>query len=167
MEQRSLMHDNQPQIDPCILAYLAGIVDGEGCIGIYGNYGRWISSRGKRKAIYRLDVKVGMSDPEPIVLLRQVFAGSIHTRKQLPQGGRRPFYTWCVSQRKAKYALSLLIPYLRAKKAQAELALEFTRARADIGHRYGRLPLSVMEHVELAEYADQLKFLKREVKLLN
>ena len=145
-------------VETTTLAYLAGIIDGEGCIGIYGYREHWANGR-----TFRIDVRVGMGEPHAVVLLRQTFGGSICSRKNLPKGATKPSYQWNVSNKLAVACLKLLVPFLRVKKAQADLVLEFAKTRAEMGHKYGKLPYTEQEFTKLAEYGDLLRETKREV----
>ena len=149
-------------VDSLILAYLAGIIDGEGCIAIYGYHGNWIMSHGKRHRGFRLDVKVGMGEPEAVQLLMKTFGGSIYVRKITPNGNK-PSYSWTVSAKLAIACLRQLIPFLRVKKAQAEIALEFWDVREAMGHKYGWNPYSESEFAKLVDYGEKLKQEKRVV----
>lgn len=144
------------------LAYLAGVMDGEGCIDIYGYSGRWST------VTYRLDVKVGMAEPHAVLMLQSVFGGSIQSRaRESIRGGNKPSYQWCVSGVLARECLARITPFLRVKREQAELALEFVRSRMAIGlRRYGH-PCSAEQHELLAGYGDRLKALKRKTYQLD
>ena len=149
--------------DPITLAYLAGIIDGEGCIAIYGYHGKWIASHGKRSVVFRLDVKVGMGEPQAVEMLCATFGGSICTRGKMPIGGIKPSYQWCVSGKLAIACLRQIVSYLHVKRSQAELALEFNDVRLSLGHKYGRNPYTKEELVRLVQYGEKLKEAKRKI----
>jgi hypothetical protein len=103
-------------MDSIILAYLAGIVDGEGSINItqYKTRGgniRWMPS-----------VAVGMVDKEPIELFSKTFDFNINIGKA--KSGR-PTYSCKAAWRGCKRVLEQLYPYLRNKKDLAKLVMDF------------------------------------------
>lgn len=103
------------------LAYTAGIIDGEGCIGIYkeGRKGRWI--------YYVLAVNVGNTNPQLIEYLYSNFGGQSWKSPRLPP--RKTAYCWRLQAKSAGEFLKLIFPYLLLKKPQAELALKFQARR--------------------------------------
>lgn len=97
-----------------VLAYLAGIVDGEGWIGL---------SRGSDDS-WRPIVTVSMADHEIPHLLADVLGGNVMLRKKAGTE-RRQQACWRVSALRAEVALTALLPWLRIKRDQALLALDF------------------------------------------
>ncbi len=97
------------------LAYIAGLFDGEGSICIERN--------GRRFWIY---VGVIMTDEYIIRWLQFVFGGSIY--HYAPRGiSKKDQWRWRTVGPQAIPVLKALMPYLRLKKAQAELAIEFQK----------------------------------------
>ena len=107
------------QISDRDLAYAAGIVDGEGCISIVA-LRTGVRAHG---VDYSLLFVVRMIDPSAVFFLKEMFGGGLSVQKNKPP--RRPIYNWGLSTKPASRALKLLLPYLRVKKKQAELAIEF------------------------------------------
>jgi len=97
------------------LAYIAGIIDGEGFITI----------RCDRKANDKHSLYVGVGNTERWLLewLRANFGGKLVTSHK-PEG-YKDFFQWAIVSRSAGNFLELVLPYLRLKKGQAELALQF------------------------------------------
>lgn len=112
-------------IDSHRLAWAAGIVDGEGSINL-----RQAPSRG----YWELRVAVGNTDPRMVVLLREMFGGSVSTYQ--PKGNRRLLWKWHVSNRLAEKCLRQIMPWLVTKKDQADLGL---RSRELILPKRGRV----------------------------
>ena len=104
------------------LAYVAGIVDGEGCISIIKHR----DSDCRRGYYFHLTVNVSNTNEWLIAWLKFAFGGHTHTRKK---GNYRPLYQWFIDASQAFKFLKLILPYLRIKKPQAELAIEFHKAR--------------------------------------
>ena len=111
------------------LGWLAGIVDGEGCIGMYTH---------KRKYM-EATLVIGNTDPQVVVechrLIREV-APSGRIRTIQPKGKRKQvFYEIRVSRRDdVRKILGFLLPCLRgAKRSQAELVLHGIEQRTQNG----------------------------------
>ena len=109
------------------LAYIAGIIDGEGCISVFES--QWEAKRNtyerERDTRYRYKVIVKMVDPDAINLLMDVFGGSI-CMQQPKARARFPQFAWTVSEKRAAACLKLCLPYLRIKKHRAELLLQLS-----------------------------------------
>ena len=102
------------------LAYLAGVVDGEGCIGIRKTKrtGTWKSTR------YAAIVTVGSTSRDLIEDLVTAFRVGCVTYR-FPTKTKRSCYVWTVSSVGARHVLRLLRPYLIVKREQAAVLLEF------------------------------------------
>lgn len=103
--------------------YFAGIVDGEGHVGIMPMHtGRRADGSYKKKQ-HTITVAVGMCDARIPRLFQMRFGGSVYaaTRKS----HYKPIFTWKVYAKKAEYVLRELLPWLIVKQAQAYVALEF------------------------------------------
>lgn len=97
------------------LAYLAGIIDGEGWITI-------------DRCNNEIRVGVAMVDTSAVELLQQTFGGKLRLCSVVKSTHRRTT-EWEVSVRKAKDVLTQVLPYLRIKRRQAEVALEFQETK--------------------------------------
>lgn len=93
-----------------LLIYLAGYFDGEGCVSV---------QKATKKYPY-LQVQVASGDKEIIEKYFEVFGGHLYKEKG---GTNRQLYRWTIGGAKAQEVLKILLPFLFAKKAQAELAL--------------------------------------------
>ncbi len=103
------------------LAYAAGIIDGEGCIGI------WRKLQQQRYLSYDMRVSVAMIEEWLPNWLCFAFGGSVTFHKS-KQKNHSPQYQWRVASNKALDFLLLVLPYLTIKKPQAELAIAFQQA---------------------------------------
>lgn len=104
--------------EPIDLAYAAGIIDGEGSISIsvaQPNYGR-------NSPYYYVLVKVGNTDLVLVNWLRKSFGGSIQTH-EYNNSKWKTLYTWSLSTQQAARFLEDILPYLKLKWEQAEIAL--------------------------------------------
>jgi len=64
-----------------------------------------------------------MCEKEPVELAKETLGGTIWTTEK--KESKHIFYWWATATRQTEKALKQVLPYLRAKKPQAELALEF------------------------------------------
>ena len=110
------------------LAYAAGIIDGEGYIGIT------VHRTQGRKPYYQMRVRVKNTNEWLIQWLRFGFGGSFYTHPILPY--RKPVWEWGIETNKASAFLHLIYPYLQFKKPQAELAIRFQEAKHKRGPRH-------------------------------
>lgn len=104
------------------LAYIAGLMDGEGCIGIYKN--RKHSGKGYT---YQLYVSLGQANEWICQYLKFAFGDSITYYNKTR--GRQPYWQWSTTTRKALNLLQQVLPYLKLKRPQAELAIKFQLAK--------------------------------------
>ena len=130
------------------LSYIAGLVDGEGYIGLI----KHIEKR-RRKTIktritcfYRPAVKIEMCDRDGIDFIDKFFEGNIWfiEHKAIQRGS----WAWSAgSQSKAKRFLEAILPYLKIKKNQAELLIHFIKQREIKNtHRVKRGSTSYTKH---------------------
>lgn len=127
-------------MDETLLAYLAGFFDGEGCIALY-----------MRKA-WTAQVTVSQIDTDVLDLYAQL--SPTYTVVKV-NGGHVSNYTWY--SRSAIPVVRALYPYLRVKKEQAELFLEW--ASYSDGRQPGK-PFPLEVRVRIGEIAMELKTLK-------
>jgi hypothetical protein len=110
---------SNPRLEPVAvetLAYFAGLMDGEGHIGIRRSHdGRWH------------DLVVNISNTNKAVLeeMASHFGGNVQVQRQR----QKPVYRWNSSGRRAVLVLSMLLPHLRIKRAEAEVGLAFQTDR--------------------------------------
>jgi hypothetical protein len=114
------------------IAYAAGFFDGEGHIRIQRH-----SVRGS----YMLSVSVVQATPDPLDLFITLFGGVTKRRLVPYKGSLKCQYQWQTSSKSAELVLRELLPFLRCKKAEAELALEFRATfRPQFGDRSKNSP---------------------------
>ena len=101
-----------------ILSYTAGIIDGEGCIGIHKG-GKHESGTIK----YRIRVIVGNTDRRLVEFLKDNFGGSISKRNVV--GNRKKQYAWELGNNMAAGFLKMIHPYLLLKQKQAKICINF------------------------------------------
>jgi len=109
------------------VAYLAGIVDGEGCFTIR----KKTYSNGR--TLYTPRITIGMNTAQPLDLAYGLFGGSIRARRTT--GNNVPhIFVWEVSCTKAKETAKTILPFLRVKREQACLLIDM-QTRIEIGKK--------------------------------
>lgn len=99
------------------LAYAAGLIDGEGCIGIYrlGNH-------------YRANVNVQMTHEAAVRWLHEHFAGTFRAISKVGMGNREKQHRWDLHQKdKIVSFISSVYPFLIVKRLQALVVLEYCK----------------------------------------
>ena len=113
-------------------AYAAGIIDGEGCICI----------RHKRNQKNVNSVDITMCERETIEYMAKLMGSKVHTI--VGEGTlKRPRYTTALHSQKARDFLVEILPYLRNKRAEATLFLDFGVLGAFKHYSRGGVPLEV------------------------
>jgi hypothetical protein len=136
------------------LAYIAGMLDGEGTISI---------NRHKRTDIklntpslrYKLFINVVNTNEDVIRFIHKIFGvGNVQFRDRSKEFHRQNQFKWQVDGDKAKDVLKSLLPYMIIKKEETEIAIEFQELlnkQENFGHRgYCHNPLT-KEELELRE----------------
>lgn len=112
------------------LAWLAGIIDGEGCIRI----AKAKPNRNIVSTYYWVDMSVTMCDEQTIQhMYSLVNIGSIGKNKYYD--GYSQSYYWRTTSNQTKLLLTTLYPYLVTKRREAEIALSFFTLPRSTGQR--------------------------------
>ena len=104
------------------IAYTAGIIDGEGCIHIRRQHDKRYGNCFK----YTLSVSVTSAEEWLCKWLQFSWGGSVHNqdrRKEHPKW--KLYWHWAIASRQANAMLKAIVPYLRIKRPQAEIAIGF------------------------------------------
>lgn len=117
-----LYQDFEYSSNPTVHAYAAGLLDGEGYIGV---------SYSKDSGTYSLRVKLVQADNDIPTFLKAHYMGNIAI--EIRKDRNRIFHRWSVGADQAAMALLLMLPYLRLKKRQALLALDFQQKLVKLG----------------------------------
>lgn len=123
-------------------AYLAGIIDGEGCI-------RAASSRPRPDALYyHPRIMVTQRIPDVLMWIEGQFPGVGHHKSWVRRGSNRAYRRWIVSSaNEVKFILEGCMPFLVLKQRQARLTLELAgRPHED---RQAELALTIHKLKEL------------------
>lgn len=102
------------------LAYTAGVIDSDGCITILRHAPR-TKVQSKRET-YDLKIIINQVDGGAINYIRGIYGGTITSQTNLSGS---IIYTWRLNHEKSGELCKQLIPYLRIKKKQAEIAVQF------------------------------------------
>jgi len=117
------------------LAYLAGAMDSDGFITIRRDTRRL--RRGEKKAVAFRE-SIGLKQVVETVprMLKDRFGGTLYLAKPSARKGK-PLWSWTACSKVAARCLTELLPYLKVKRRQAEIALAL-RARIDAKNfKYG------------------------------
>ena len=136
------------------LAWAAGFIDGEGCLRIAKH-----ANAGGVNPIYHLHLAISQNRLETLEHCQKVI-GVQSSICAFPyrESFRRPVFLLTYLCANAREALTLLLPYLVRKQAEAMLALEFA-LRLQVP-RGGRTPHSPEEIAIREEYYRRMKELK-------
>jgi hypothetical protein len=104
------------------MAYLAGIIDGEGSIYI----GNFSSNPKTGSKYYQTNIEVTNSDKPLMDWIVETFGGRLHkyTAKQTPKNSRRSYWRWIATGERVTHLTQILLPYLITKKPQAEIMIK-------------------------------------------
>lgn len=108
------------------IAYIAGLIDGEGYIGIKRITGK---SSGRVNPGYQERIQVRMVDEPAIKFLAETFGGNYYAEKPHAHKGR-PLYCFSASDRIAVNILKIVLPFLRVKFHVATQVLAFREFRS-------------------------------------
>ena len=137
------------------LAYLAGILDGEGCFTL---------SKGSNGHTFGTLVVVGNTDARLIHWLQERFDGSVTVRpRNNPR--QKPCWIWTLTGSDIEPFIGAVEPYLRLKREQALLLLEY-RTTVIPGQKGGRSQGGHAKKTTPAIRANRLE-MKSRLQLLN
>lgn len=119
--------------EPTTLAYLAGVLDSDGYIGVNKR------KNGKWAANYQPRVQVKQVDTEATDLFREAFGGHLYRHEPSAERGR-PLWCWQVHSAACRPVLEALLPYLRIKRNRAENALALCEVNQRLGRRRFHVP---------------------------
>jgi len=99
-------------------AYAAGLLDGEGYLGLIPRY--------QKEFEFVPVIKVASTTYELLDFLYEEFGGHMDKERQSKQANRKPSKMWTLKNRKAiTEFLFRVYPYLKVKKRQADIIKEF------------------------------------------
>lgn len=110
------------------IAYLAGLVDGEGYVGIKKSLSGVRSGRQVNPS-YHERIQIRMVDEDAIKLFKEIFGGNYYKETNHSKYSKRPLYCYQASDLIAYKTLKTLYPYLIIKKRQAELCFRLRASK--------------------------------------
>lgn len=130
------------------LAYMAGIMDGEGTFYI-GNYS---GNRKNGDKHYQTVIAICSTDKCLIDWLYATFEGSTrqYTPNQMAKNCRKQVYRWQATSNRLLHICEEILPYLVIKKRQCEIMIEIRKTYNDLHNIKGRqhvqnLPKGILE----------------------
>lgn len=130
------------------LAYMAGMVDGEGSISVFG-----ISQKAGER-VYRgnrLILSVYNNDEAVMLWMQRIFGGKVRSVKRARRS--KQSFVWETGWQHARLILEALLPYLIIKHARAELFIEFAKTSKRQA-KFGAIvpePIALRRHEIIAE----------------
>lgn len=148
-------------MDELSLQYMAGFVDGEGCVCIHENraYSARTSCRAPRVV---LQLNVANCHLRVLQQMQKQFGGNIRTHLDKYNPNARTSYRWCLSEQAAAGLLEQLLPYLVVKREVAELAIRLGHLKAANSSRRG-----VKRHRLTLEEAEERIAIAKRCRELN
>jgi len=137
-------------------AYAAGLFDGEGSVCISYR----MQGANSKKETYSVAARVAMIDEDSILWLVSVFGGHHDTTNRTKSGNT--IHRWTLHCRKAADFLELIGPYLKLKKARAEVAVKLARMARKRGAAKGHEGMSPMTDAEIAMQKPLADFIRAE-----
>lgn len=134
-------------------AYLAALIDGEGCISLVKS-----KSRSSSKAYYSARISIGMTGDALIGLWREIGIGRMYTIIGRKAYGKRPIHAWQIGSNALRALMPFVLPFLRFKKRQAELLDEYLKLAAHKTRRPGDL---------FGQHLSRTEEIYREIRSLN
>lgn len=135
-----------------LLAYFAGLFDGEGCVTIRGDKGH--------RSLF-VECAIAMTDPESLVLIHEEFGGSFNLRRR--HCTNYPIYCWYAKSRKAINFIEAISEYSLVKLPQLLLAIQFQQEC--IVENKGKV-LTCQQLKKREIFREQMKYLKTVKKVI-
>ena len=142
----SKMYQGSSTPDP-LLAYVGGLIDGEGCISIQ-------KTSGKKKACYYLEIAIGMSLKAAPLLqaIKKSFGGTL-CKGRVKSKNWDGSLKWRIGGEKAMEFLVKVQPYIILKASQTSIAIELEMMRQNAP----TLPNGTKDWSKIRDSAEQLK----------
>jgi hypothetical protein len=146
-------------------SWLAGFIDGEGCIG----------TNGKSKQIR---ITIANTNKEVLLLIQKLYGGCLVTQKHTKHPDWKTAYRLSWSSKKALSVLYDVLPYLILKQSQAKICLTINAIQREITQKQtmlipkkrdelGRIMEVEKIHIPQTELIEQRQMLASELNNLN
>lgn len=119
---------------PISMPYIAGLFDGEGCIGLYLNKGSKCSryKSGYKTASWIRSVSINITYKPVLDAISAVFGGRVRLHRVAKTSKYKHLYSWQLgSKYNIECFLTTLLPYMREKHQQALVMLKEVAGNID------------------------------------
>lgn len=107
------------------LAYLAGLLDGEGCVGVYCSFSELGTRQKVPRPVYKARLTITNTDRRMLDWVHGRFGGAIISRRAANERSK-PVFRWSLQGiNRVQALIKAVYPYLIVKQAQADLILRF------------------------------------------
>lgn len=110
------------------LAYIAGLIDGEGCIRVKKS--NPYKCQGRVTPGFHPTIQIRMVDEPALKFISECLGGWYYKEDSRTSQGR-PLFCYQATDKKAEYILRSLLPFLRVKKDAAKNVLALCDLKAD------------------------------------
>lgn len=128
MTKEITMQGNQRQA--LQYAYLAGLIDGEGCLRITRDKSLGTEKQGHKSPKYAASISMHMVTREPLDFFASLFPDGylVYEGVRDDRPNQRPTYCWrCQNRFVVQDVIEKIYPYLLVKNKQADLILEYCK----------------------------------------
>ena len=147
--------------DLATVAYIAGLLDGEGHLAIE----RTLPGKGLLRIVnphYGVRVTISNTHKPTLEWIQSMWGGRLNSQKI---GVRQRHYNWSISNRHiVTEFVATMLPHLRIKRDQAELLLDYL-ASITVKRSYGRATMPISEATLRQDYHERMLALRRPQRL--
>jgi len=113
--------ENSSVLDETYRTWLAGFVDGEGC---------FLISENKGSTTMRFDLsQSGVEGKQLLEKLKSIFGGTIYLNNRPFRPYHKQVWRWSVSSDKAMKFIRCILPYMKLKRDEAIVCMEYTASK--------------------------------------
>jgi len=110
-------------------AYIAGVIDSDGYVGLTRSKE---NRRTKNTYNYRPTITVTQAEPQAVVFIKNIGLGTFGINRQQNKKHRSLFRWGVYSYMDVRFLIENILPYLRIKREQARILLEYCEHRENI-----------------------------------